>query len=117
MSFEVFSNVNLAPKNKETTAECLSYNILLERLSVLNNTEYTIWQLELENLQKDLFLSFNELTSVKKRILFVLYGSTGINGSKSVTGSKEIIDPIDVPFLKKQRPLKNKPALSVLISW
>jgi len=122
MSFEVFSNVNLAPKNKETTAECLSYNILLERLSALNNTEYTIWQLELENLQKDLFLSLKELTSVKKRILSVLYGSTGlnsstgINGSKSVTGSKEMIDPIDVPFLKKQRPLKNKPALSVLIS-
>jgi len=122
MSFDVFSKVNLALKNKETAAVCLSYNILLERLSALNNTEYTIWQLELENLQKDLFLSFNEIASVKKRILSVLYGSNGLNASidlndsKNVTGSKEIIDPMDVPFFKKQRPLKNKPALGVLIS-
>ncbi len=76
----------------------------MKRFKALNNTEYYIKHLELENLQRDLFISFKALTSIKKRILSIL------------NGSKEIIDPIDVPFLKKQSTLKIKPALSVLIS-
>ncbi len=107
ISFSVLSETNLSTagtdnlnrhsrnqrgeaKNKKSTARCLDYNSILKRLKALNNTEYYIKHLELENLKNDLFISFKELTLIKKRILFHL------------TGSKEIIDPIDVPLLKKK---------------
>ena len=72
-------------KNKKSTARCLNYDSILKRLKALNNTEYYIKHLELENLQNDLFIPFKELTSIKKRILFLL------------NGSKEMIDPIEFP--------------------
>ena len=95
---------NLSPKNRKNTAECLNYNILFEKLKVLNNTEYYIEHLDLGNLQSYLFLSYKELNSIKNRILYIL------------NDSKESIDPIDVPFLKKQSTSKIKPSLAVLIS-
>ncbi|MCP4576588.1 MAG: U32 family peptidase, partial [Deltaproteobacteria bacterium] len=91
-------------KNKDITVQCLNYNIIFKRFKTLNNTEHYIKDIELENLQSDLFIPFKELTSIKKRIVFIL------------NGSKEIIDPIDVPILKKQERLNTKPDLSVLIS-
>ena len=94
---------NIAAKNKKSTARCLDYSSIIKRLKALNNTEYYIKHLELENLQKNLFIPFKELTSIKKRIL------------SRLNGSKEFIEPIDVPFLKKST-LKIKPALAVLIS-
>ncbi len=102
--FIILSKINLAPKNKKSAAKCLNYNILLEKFSTLNDTEYYIKHLELENLQKDLFISFKELSSIKKRILYIL------------NGSKKIIIPIDVPFLKKENTIKKKPGLAILIS-
>ena len=102
-SFTVLSKTNLAPKKKNSIAKCLTYNFLLERLKAVNDTAYIIEHLGLEHLEKDLFISFNEITSIKKRLLFIL------------NDSKEMIDPIDVPFLNKDR-LKNPPALSALIS-
>jgi len=94
---------NLAQKDNKSTPRCLNYNVLLKRLKAINNTEYYINNIELENLQSDLFIPFKELTSIRKRILFIL------------TGSKEIIDPIDVPLLKKQSTLQIKPALCINI--
>jgi U32 family peptidase len=102
-SFTVLSKTNLAPKKKNSIAKCLTYNFLLERLKTIKDTAYTIQHLELEHLEKDLFISFNEITSIKKRLLFIL------------NNSKKMIDPIDVPFLNKDT-LKRPPALSVLIS-
>jgi len=96
-------NKNIATKTKKKTARDLNYNSILKRLKALNNTEYYIKHLELEHLQKDLFISFKELTLIKKRILFLL------------NGSKEIIAPVEVPFFKKSS-LKIKPTLAVLIS-
>jgi len=95
---------HLAPKKKKNTAQGLNYEIVFKRLKALNDTEYYITHLELENLQSDLFVPFKELTSIKKRILFIL------------NDSKEIIAPIDVPVIKKQSKIKIIPALSVLIS-
>ena len=102
-SFTVLSKNNLAPKKKNSIAKCLTYNFLLERFKAVNDTKYTLQHLELEPLGKDLFISFHEITSMKKRLLFIL------------NDSKEMIDPIDVPFLNKDT-LKKPPALSVLIS-
>jgi len=97
-------NNDLATENKKRAAATLSYGNFFERFKALNNTEYYIEDLELENLQNDLFIPFKELTSIKKRILFIL------------NGSREFIEPIDVPVIKKQSTLKIEPALSVLIS-
>ena len=94
----------IGKKIKTNTVNCLNYNVLMKRFRALNNTAYYIKHLELENLQDDLFISFKVLTSIKKRILSIL------------NGSNEIIDPIDVPFLKKPSTLKIKPTLAVLIS-
>ena len=90
--------------NRGNSDKFLNYNTLLKRFRAFNNTEYYIEHLELENLQSNLFISFSEITSIKKRILAIL------------TGIKEIVDPIDVPFLKKQSKLEKQPVLYVLIS-
>lgn len=103
-SFVVKSQTHLAPKNKGSISKCLTYNFLLDRFKVINDTQYYIQNLELEDLQKNLFISFKEVTSIRKRILTIL------------NESKEIIDPIEVPFLKKPEPFKTRPRLGVLIS-
>jgi len=97
-------NNDLATENKKRAAASLNYDNFLERFKVLNNTEYYIELLELENLQSDLFIPFKELTSIKKRILFIL------------NGSQEFIEPIEVPVFNKQKTIKIEPVLSVLIS-
>ncbi len=102
-SFTVLSKTHLALKKENSIAKSLTYNFLLERFKAVNDMGYTIVHLGLEHLEKDLFLSFNEITSIKKRLLFIL------------NDSKEMIDPIAVPFLNKNT-LKKPPALSVLIS-
>jgi len=99
-SFVVRSKVNLVGTGSET----INREMLLKRLKAINDTEYYIEQLDLENLPTDLYLPFKELTSIKKRLLFIL------------NDSKETIDPIDVPIIKKQAAEKIKPTLSVLIS-
>ncbi len=103
-SFVVLSKANLVKTNKDSVAKCLTHPFLLERFSALNDRAYYIEHLELENLQEELFISFNEVTSIKKQILFIL------------NGSKEIIDPIEVPFLKKEKRIKKRTGLGVLIS-
>jgi len=100
-SFVVVSKIYLS---KSSTYKCLDYALFIEKLRALNNTGYFIKHLELENLQSDVFISFKELTSMKKRILATL------------NGLKEIAEPIDVPFLKKQHDSKSMPDLSLLIS-
>ena len=114
-SFSVLSETNLLSagpytlnrlplKNNKSSARCPNHDFLLKRLSALNNTAYYIKRIELENLQSDLFISYKEITSIKKRILSIL------------NGLKKFIDPIDVPFLNKQSAPDIKPALCVLIS-
>ncbi|MBU3950235.1 MAG: U32 family peptidase [Proteobacteria bacterium] len=100
----ISGNNSLAKKNKTRVAECLDYESLFRCLKALNDTEYYINHLELENLQNDLFLPFKELSAIKRRIIFIL------------NGSKETVEPIAVPLIKKRSNTKNKPMLSLLIS-
>ena len=95
---------NPALKNNKSSARGLDHDLLSKKLSALNDTAYYIKLIKLENLQSDLFIPYKELTSIKKGILSLL------------NGTKNIIEPIDVPFLKKQSIPDIKPALSVLIS-
>jgi len=98
-SFDVLSEVNLV----DVGTVPIDYAIVLKRLKAINDTEYFIQHMEL-NLDSDLFLPFKELTSIKKRLLFLL------------NHSREMLTPIDLPVIKKQFNSKNKPTLSVLIS-
>lgn len=99
-SFEVYSNSFLADKGTET----LSYEMVLKRFKVLNDSEYFIEQLNLENLQPNLYIPFNELTAIKRKLWFFL------------NNSKEFVDPLEIPAIKKHTPLGLKTSLSVLIS-
>ena len=99
-SFTVLSVVNLADKG----TEAINYGMIFKRMKAINDTEYYIEYLELDRLQNNVYLPFKELTTIKKKILFIL------------NGSKETMDPITVPILKKQSNEKIKPALSVIIS-
>jgi putative protease len=99
-SFDVFSEINLV----NTGAEALNHGMLLSRLKALNDTEYYIAHLDIVNLNPNLYLPFKELTAIKKKLLFIL------------NGSKETVDPIDIPVIQKQIPAEIKPKLAVLIS-
>lgn len=99
-TFVVLSEINLI----SVAAPGLNYGTVLSRLKAINDTAYFIGQLDLDDLQPCVFIPFKELTAIKKRVLFIL------------NGSREFIDPIAVPNIKKQNYLNIKPTLSVIIS-
>ncbi len=103
-SFSVLSEVLLTPQNPPGSTQHLSREMFADRLKGINNSEYTIAELELDNLEPDLFLPFKEITSIRKRILFIL------------RGSKNPVDPIAVPLLVRDHSTQASPTLSVLIS-
>ncbi len=100
ISFEELSEVNLM----KTDRNRLNYTSLFQRLKTINETEFFIENLNLENLQDDLFISFKELTAIAKRIIYIL------------KGSKESFAPIKLHALKRLKNELIKPYLSVLIS-
>jgi U32 family peptidase len=97
-SFMIFSFINLV----DVGSEAISYHMMMKRLKAINDTEYIIKHMEL-NLDGELYLPYKELTSLKKRLLYLL------------NGSKEFIPPVNIPVLKKSKN-KVRPTLSVLIS-
>ncbi|MDO9254817.1 MAG: peptidase U32 family protein [Bacteroidales bacterium] len=99
-SYEVFSEVNLS----DTGTEVLNQEVLLKRFKILNETEYLIERVDLQDLHPNVYLPFKELTAIKKKLLFIL------------NDSREYIEPIAVPVLKKLESSNIKPKLSVLIS-
>lgn len=99
-TFVVLSEINLIT----VAAQGLNYETVLSRLKAINDTEYFIGQLDLNNLPPGVFIPFKELTAIKKRVLFIL------------NGSREFVDPIAVPVIKKQNYVNIKPTLSVIIS-
>lgn len=97
--FEVHSDSHLADKG----TEALDDNALLSRLKAIDDTAYFIERLSF-SLDSNLYLPFKELTTIKKKMLFVL------------NGSRETVPAVKLPVLKKHTSLIEKPALSVLIS-
>jgi len=97
-SFEILSDSNLT----DSGSDALNHKMLLKRLNAINDTGYFIKKMEFR-LDTALYLPFKELTSLKKRILFIL------------NGSKEIPAAVNVPVLKKNKET-DSPELSVLIS-
>jgi putative protease len=99
-TFDVCSEVNLA----NIGTEPLNKEMVLKRLKALNETEYHIEQMDLSELQPNVYLPFKELTSIKKKLLFIL------------NGSREYIEPVAIPALKKAKSVNTQSSLSVLIS-
>ncbi|MEI6348935.1 MAG: peptidase U32 family protein [Bacteroidota bacterium] len=99
-SFELISETNL----KNTGNQSLNYVTFIARFKAINETEYYIEHINLEDFEPNLFLPFKELTALKKRILFIL------------NGLKEMVDPIELPSFKKFEIENREPNLSVLIS-
>lgn len=98
--FEIISDCDLLSKGKQA----LNYEMVMKRFKAFNETEYFIEELNLEQLEGDVYISFKELTSLKKRILFQL------------NGEKEWLEEIPIPKLKKTERESDKARLSVLIS-
>ncbi|NPE27351.1 U32 family peptidase [Methanococcoides sp. SA1] len=97
--FTVLSESNLAMKKGN-----LNYDNIYTRFKAINNSEYYLDQLSLENISERLFLPFKEITAIRKRILFIL------------NGNKEFIEPVEIlPLIKCQKD-DCQPGLSVLIS-
>ncbi len=105
-SFSVSSELLLAPRSNTSTSPPLNVELFLERLKAVHDTEYRIEQLEADQLQPSLFLPFREISSIKRRILFVL------------NGSREPIAPIDpIDLSPTHRPTtEESPSLAVLVS-
>ena len=102
-SFIVHSNLNLVAADK-SKAQPFDQEIVLKRFKALNDTEYFIEKLELENLKGDLFIPLKELTLIKNEILFIL------------NDSKEVVKAVQVPVLEKKDNKKITASLSLLIS-
>jgi len=99
-SFEMYSSLPL----KETQKNQLDKHQILKRLKSINDTAFEINHLDLKGLDPNVFIPFNELTALKKRILYVLMNN------------RDFIEPIPHPVLTKPIPCPTKPRLSVLCS-
>ena len=99
-SFVVVSEINLADAGTQAIDEVT----IRKWLSVLNDTEYFMEQLETKDLSKGLFLPFKELKALKKRFFYIL------------SGSRVQIEPIAPPVMKSLTSKTINPSLFVLIS-
>lgn len=105
-SFTLLSNESLKPVKQtgdDNKRKSLTHNLLSQQLKALNTNEYFIKKISVDNLEKNLFLPFKEITSIKNKIL------------SHLQGTKTKYDPVKAPILKKNIA-ENKPTLSVLIS-
>jgi len=110
-SFVVFSNSKLVivDTTKEDSAS-IDEAVLLKRFKALNETEYFIESLSLDNFQNDLFIPFKELNIIKNKILFEL------NGGKAVVGHVDYSRDVDISKQNKKSDESITPSLAVLIS-
>lgn len=97
--FDLYSECKLEEKGQEA----LSYELLFEKLKAVNETNYFIEQLNYQN-NNNLYLPFNEITSLKKRIIYLLNDST------------DFILPVEMPVLNKTQAASSKTNLVVSIS-
>lgn len=86
------------------STQALDRSMIMKRFKAFDDTEYQIRELNLDDLENEVFISFNELTSLKNKILFIL------------NGSKEKIASVQVPILNQHSSTNDSPTLSVLIS-
>jgi len=98
-SFEIISSTNLSSTNKESLTE----DLIFEKIKAINDTEHIINSINTKQLDPNLYISYKELNSIKKQILYRL------------NNSKDIIVPVELPKIEHLNETV-KPTLSVLIS-
>ncbi len=100
LSFALHSDSTLI----STEGESLDSESLLERFKAIDETEYFIDDINTDGLPPHLTLSFKDLASLKKQVLYRLNGST------------EYVSPVVLPRNKKRREEVAHPELSLLLS-
>ena len=103
-SLVVSSASRLALQRTDSTVPPLSAEMFRHKLKTVDQTEYHIDHLDLQDLQPGLFVPLREITLIKKRILYFLHGS------------REPLEAIAVPPFAHHGDLKTIPRLSVLIA-
>ena len=98
--FEVCSGVNLGTEGQLP----INHKMVLKSFKAINETEFFIERADMENLPGNLYIPFRELTSMKNRIIYIL------------RNSKETIEPVIIPVLKRHPNESLNPCLSILIS-
>lgn len=99
-SFTVLSDIALV----ESELQILTYDVIFTRLKAINDTEYFISEIDLKDLQPNMFIPFKELTAIRNKILFIL------------NGFRDYIESVDIPIIKKSNAVITNPTLSILIS-
>ena len=89
---------------KKSTIDHMGYDGLLKTFRAVNSSGYQLSNVLVEDLDKDLFLSFKEIRSMKREVLITL------------NDLDEFTPPIDPPRVVKHAGKRIKPSLSVLIS-
>ena len=103
--FEVHTDAILVTSNtSDGDAPSFEYDLVLKRFKAINDTEYFIDTLNLDDVENNLYLPLKELTVIKDKILFVL------------NDSKESIRAIELPKTESIKAGKILPSLSLLIS-
>ena len=103
--FEVHSDAILVSSNAgHSDAPSFEHELVLKRFKAINDTEYFIDTLNLDDVENNLYLPLKELTVIKDKILFVL------------NDSKESIRAIELPKTASCKADNIPPALSLLIS-
>ena len=103
-SFVVSSESCLASRSSGNPAQLLSPAMFHERFKAIKETGYFIERLDLEGLQRDLFVPRKDLTAIKNRVLYVL------------NGSRDLVAPVDVPVFSERPGAQTRSTLSVLVS-
>mgnify|MGYP001812294017 CR=1 FL=1 len=102
----IFSEIpaQKAQQGSKKQGQALTADMLLNRLQAIDDTEYFIQDIDVKELEDDLFIPFKELNALKNKMLCCLLGV------------QELPAPVKPPCLKKSQALPTSPVLSVLIS-
>ena len=113
-------NSHLSKTNEKRNNQFLNEEMFRQRFKAINDSEYFIKRIELENLHSDLFLPFKELATIKKKIVYILNGSKETIVPSLLQTNTTVVSlkhqTSDTPPLDKQSVAKIKPVLSLLIS-
>ncbi len=89
---------------KKSTKNHMGHDGLLKTFGAVNSSGYQLSNVLVENLDKDLFLPFKDITSLKREVIITL------------NDLDEFTPPIDPPRVVKHTRERIKPSLSVFIS-
>lgn len=102
-TFSIHSDIQLVTAKEGSTAG-ITNELITKRFKALNDTEYFIHDINLDNLGNTLFIPHKELSVISSKIFTIL------------NNENERIANIETPILTQENRNKISPSLSVLIS-